>query len=105
MSGLKVVVAGVCKWVPKPIVVVGVLWGRVGMKRTNGAVDEKYLGIRRFKDRINIGLVSLIGCYFNKVHGVTRDGANHNFSYYLWEPCSFDSIQVTYFPTFILVTS
>ena len=49
------------------------------MESLNGAVDEKYLRIRRFMERINIGLVSLVGCALNEVHGVTRDTANHNF--------------------------
>ena len=42
-----------------------VLGGCVGMEWLNGAVDGKYLVIRRFSDRINIGLVSLVGCAFN----------------------------------------
>ena len=52
------------------------------MERPNGAVDEKYLRIRRFMERINIGLVSLIGCDFNEVHGVTRYGEHHNLGDY-----------------------
>ena len=52
------------------------------MESLNGAVDEKYLRIRRFMERINIGLVSLVGCAFNEVHGVTRYGENHNLGDY-----------------------
>ena len=52
------------------------------MEMLNGAVDEKYLRIRRFMERINIGLVSLVGCAFNEVHGVTRHGENHNLGDY-----------------------
>ena len=52
------------------------------MESLNGAVDEKYLRIRRFMEIINIGLVSLVGCAFNEVHGVTRYGENHNLGDY-----------------------
>ena len=55
------------------------------MERPNGAVDEKNLGIWRFTERINIGMVSLVGCDFNEVHGVTSYGANHNFGDNLWD--------------------
>ena len=54
------------------------------METPNGAVDEKHISIRRFTDRINIGLLSLVGCAFNEVHGVTRDSAKHNFGDYFW---------------------
>ena len=62
--------------------------GRVGMERPNGDVDEKHLGIRRFTERINLGLASLVGCAFNEAHGVTRDDENNNFGDYLWDPGS-----------------
>ena len=32
--------------------------------------------------------MSLVGCAFNEVHGVTRDDSNHNFGDYLWYPGS-----------------
>ena len=78
-------VAGVFQWGPKPIVVTGFGGGHVCMERLNAAVGLKYLRIRRFMERINIGLVSLVGCTFNEVHGVTRDGANHNFGDNCWD--------------------
>ena len=56
--------------------------GRVVMERPNGAVDEKHLGIVGFTERINLGLVSLVGFSFNGVHGVARDIENHNFGNY-----------------------
>ena len=62
--------------------------GHVGMERPNVAFDEKYLRIRGFMERINIGLVILVMCDFNEVHGVTIDGENHNSGDYCWNPCS-----------------
>ena len=56
----------------------GLGW-RVGMYRTNGAVDENNLGIGSFTERTNLLLVSLVGCDFNEVHEVTRYSTNHNF--------------------------
>ena len=47
------------------------------MERPNITVDYKHIGIGRFTEIINIDLVSLFGCAFNELHGVTRDGANH----------------------------
>ena len=58
----------------------------VGMERPNDAVNEKHLGIERFLERINIGLVSLVGCAFNEVHGVSRNVSNHHFGDDLWDP-------------------
>ena len=60
-------------------------WGRVGMERPSGAVDEKHLGIGRFTEIINPVLVVLVGCDFNEVHGVTRDYVNHIFGGYCWD--------------------
>ena len=48
----------------------------------------KNLGIWRFSERINLGLVSLVGCYLNELHGVTRDGENNNFGDNCWDPGS-----------------
>ena len=56
--------------------------GHVGMERTDGAVNEKYISIGSFMERINIGLMSLVGRVFNELHGFTRYGTNHNFSDY-----------------------
>ena len=55
---------------------------RVGMEKLNGVVDGKQLGIGFLADIINLVLVSLVGCNFDEVHRVTRNGANHNFGYY-----------------------
>ena len=52
------------------------------MEMLNGAVDERHIGVGSFMERINIGLVSLVGCAFNEVHGVTRYGENHNLGDY-----------------------
>ena len=52
------------------------------MQRKNGDVDEQYLSILRFTERINIGLLSWVGYDFNEFHGVTRDGVNHDFGDY-----------------------
>ena len=30
--------------------------------------------------------MTLVGCAFNEVHGVTRYGENHNFGDNLWDP-------------------
>ena len=65
--------------------------GCVGMERRNGAVDEKKLGIRGFMERINFGLVSLVGCNFNEIHGVTRDGAKQNLVIIAGTRVPFDS--------------
>ena len=46
---------------------------------------QKNIGIGRFTDRINICLVSLVGCDFNEVNGVTRYGSNHNFCDNFWD--------------------
>ena len=45
-------------------------------------------GLEGSLEKINIGLVSLVGCAFNEVHGITRDGENHNLVYYFWKPFS-----------------
>ena len=60
--------------------------GCVVKERRNVDVDEKNLRIGRFAESINIGLVSLVGCAFHEVHGVTRYGANHDFGGYCWYP-------------------
>ena len=52
------------------------------------SVDEEHLGIVIFTKGINLGLVSLVGCSFNEVHWVTRNGANSNFCHYWWDPGS-----------------
>ena len=41
-----------------------------------------------FLERINLGLVILVGCALYEVYGVTKDVADHNFGYYLWDPGS-----------------
>ena len=64
------------------------LGGCVGMDGSNGAVDEKNLGILNFSDRINCVLVILVGCAFDEVHGVTRYGENHKFGDNFWYPGS-----------------
>ena len=71
-----------------PIVAAVYFGGYVGLEKLNGAVDEKHLRIRRFVDRINLGLVILVGCALYEVNGVTKDVADHNFGYYLWDPGS-----------------
>ena len=48
-------------------------WGCVGMERLNGAVNEKNIEIWRSVMRTNLGLVILVVCAFNEVHGSTRD--------------------------------
>ena len=63
-------------------------WGCVGMDRPNGAFGEKHIRIRRFLDRINIGLVILFGCDFNEVNGVARYDANYDFGDYCRDPGS-----------------
>ena len=40
------------------------------MERPNGAADEKQFVIGWFTERIDIVLVSLVGCTFNGVHGL-----------------------------------
>ena len=55
------------------------------MERPNGAVDEKHTSIGRSTERINFGLVNLVGCVFYEVHGVTRYGTNNNFGDYHWD--------------------
>ena len=61
-------------------------WGRVDMERPNGPGDEKYIGIGRFTERINLGLVGLVEYTLNEVHGITTDGANNKFGDYCWDP-------------------
>ena len=58
--------------------------GCVGEERMNGAVDEKLFGIGRSTERIILGLVSLVGCTFNELHGINRYGTKHNFGDYCW---------------------
>ena len=60
----------------------------VGMEMPNGSVDGKHIRVRIFTEIINIVLVSLVRCSYNELYGVTRDGANHNFVDYFWEPSS-----------------
>ena len=92
-------VAGVWKWVPNQIVFTGVLGGRVGMERPNGAVDEKHLGIRRFMERINLGLVSLDCCDFNGLYGLPEMVQIITLVVITGTRVPFESISVIYFPT------
>ena len=55
------------------------------MERPDVGVDEKQFRIGGCTDIMNIGLVSLVGCIFNEVYGVTVDGKKHNFGDYLWD--------------------
>ena len=45
----------------------------------------KKLRIRRFTERINFYLMTLVGCACIEVHGVTRNGENHNFGGNFWD--------------------
>ena len=52
-----------------------VFWGGFGTEIPDGAVDEKQM----FTERINLCLVILVGCDFNELNWITRDGANGDF--------------------------
>ena len=54
------------------------------MERPNGDADEKQFVIGWFTERIDIVLVSLVGCTFNGVHGLNIYCTNHYFGDYCW---------------------
>ena len=54
-------------------------WVGVGTEMTGGDVYEKHLSICILMEGINICLVILVGCEFNKIHMVTIDVANGEF--------------------------
>ena len=56
------------------------------MERLNISADEKISGSKSFTERIHLVLVSLVGCAFNEVHGLTIDVSNNNFGDNLWYP-------------------
>ena len=84
-EGWTVLVAVVSQWGPKLIVVKGFFGGGCWYGEAEWWCWQKKLGIGSFIEKINIGLVGLVGCAFIEVHWFTKYGANHNFGDYCWD--------------------